>query len=137
MGTDSSALLDMQAYMPFHLSDEHSQATSHSEQSMSASAVRERADTRFDVVAGSFRFPCDWVDARVSVMVSHACQSGKLHTLSVWRDALREALEQAAREAAHASQDASCLALFWERVGEEYRVSVTLRTPHTLGGVRH
>jgi hypothetical protein len=104
---------------------------------MSASAVQDTSTTRYDVVAGSFRFPSDWVDARVSVMVSHACQSGKTHTLSVWRDALKAALEQASREAAHASEDSSCLALFWERVGDEYHVSVTLRTPHTLGGVRH
>lgn len=137
MGTDGNALLDMQAYMPFHLSDEHAQSMSRSEQGMSASALQNTSATRYDVVAGSFRFPCDWVDARVSMMVSRACQTGKLHTLSVWRDALKEALEQASREAAHASEDASCLALFWERVGDEYHVSVTLRTQHTLSGVRH
>lgn len=81
--------------------------------------------TRFDVITASFQFPCALVDARTQALVESVVRAGERHALSLWRSALREALEQVSRDAAHAPSFATCAALFWDRVGNEYRVAVT------------
>lgn len=98
-----------------------------------------RSNTRFDVITGSFQFPCALVDARAQALVEDARRDGERHSLSLWRSALHAALEQVSREAAHTPAGACCAALFWDRVGEEYRVAVTFElTAQPAGrGPRH
>ena len=88
--------------------------------------------TRFDVITASFEFPCALVDARMQALVEESVRAGERHALSLWRSSLRNTLERVSREAAHAPEAATCAALFWGRVGEEYRVAVTfeLRARH-------
>ncbi|HZC05940.1 MAG TPA: hypothetical protein VE338_09885 [Ktedonobacterales bacterium] len=87
--------------------------------------------TRFDVITASFQFPCALVDARAQGLVEGARRDGVRHSLSLWRAALRDALEMISREAAHTPREATCAALFWDRIGEEYRVAVTFESPRT------
>lgn len=95
--------------------------------------------TRFDVTTGSFVFPCALVDARAQAIVEAAVRGGERHSLAVWRSALRDALEQVSREAAHTPFGATCAALFWDRLGEEYHVAVTfeLRAHPNASRARH
>ncbi len=92
--------------------------------------------TRFDVISGSFQFPCALVDARAQALVEAAVRDGERHSLAVWRSALREALEQVSREAAHAPLVATCAALIWDRIGEEYQVAVMFEV-RALPTARH
>lgn len=98
-----------------------------------------RSTPRFDVITGSFQFPCAMVDARAQSLVEDARRDGERHSLSLWRSALHTALEQVCRAAAHAPSGATCAALFWDRVGEEYRVAVTfeLAAHPAARGSRH
>lgn len=80
---------------------------------------------RFDVITASFAFPCALIDARAQALVESARRDGERHNISLWRAALRAALEQLAREAAHTPSLATCAALFWDRVDDDYRVAVT------------
>ena len=98
-----------------------------------------RSKPRFDVITGSFQFPCALIDARAQALVEGARREGERHSLSLWRSALHEALEQIAREAAHTPSGATCAALFWDRVGDEYRVAATFElTAQPAGrGARH
>ena len=89
-----------------------------------ASAQRS-APARFDVITASFEFPCALIDARAQTLVESARRDGERHNISLWRAALRAALEQLSREAAHTPSLATCGALFWDRVGAVYRVAVT------------
>jgi hypothetical protein len=100
--------------------------------------VERYTPTRFDVITASFQFPCALVDARTQSLVEQARRSGERHALSLWQAALRSALEQISREAAHTPAGASCAALFWDRVGEEYRVAVTFEVaPRSAASARH
>jgi len=101
--------------------------------------TRAAAPTRFDVITASFQFPCALVDARTQALVEAQVREGERHALSLWRTALRDALEQVSRDAAHAPSIATCAALFWDRVGEEYHVAVTfeLREHPTARLARH
>lgn len=92
------------------------------------------APTRFDVITASFQFPCALVDARAQALVENARRDGERHSLSLWRTALRDALEQISREAAHTPAGATCAALFFDRVVEEYRVAVTFEAPQRVAG---
>jgi hypothetical protein len=87
--------------------------------------AQRAAPARFDVVTASFEFPCALIDARARMLVESARRDGERHNISLWRAALRAALEQLSREAAHTPGLATCGALFWDRVGEVYRVAVT------------
>lgn len=101
-------------------------------------AVERYAPMRFDVITASFQFPCALVDARAQSLVEQARRNGERHALSLWQAALRHALEQIAREAAHTPAGASCAALFWDRVNDEYRVAVTFEVaPRTAAPARH
>lgn len=94
--------------------------------------------TRFDVITASFQFPCALVDALARSLVEQARRSGERHTLSLWQAGLRSALERISREAAHAPAGASCAALFWDRIGEEYRVAATFEVaPRLAASTRH
>jgi hypothetical protein len=101
--------------------------------------VERFAPTRFDVITASFQFPCALVDARAQALVEGARRDGERHSLSLWRTGLRESLEHISREAAHTPTGAICAALFWDRVGDAYRVAVTFEAPqHTANGrMRH
>ena len=101
--------------------------------------VERVAPTRFDVITASFQFPCALVDARAQALVENARRDGERHSLSLWRTALRDALEQISREAAHTPAGATCAALFFDRVVEEYRVAVTFEAPQRTarGQARH
>lgn len=87
------------------------------------------APARFDVVTASFEFPCALIDARAQELVQVAVRQGQRHSLSLWRVALRDSLERTSRDAAHAPEHATCAALFWDRVGDGYRVAVTFELP--------
>jgi hypothetical protein len=91
--------------------------------------IEQAAPSRFDVLTGSLQVPVALVDERTQTLVEGARCLGKRHALSLWRSALREALERTAREAVNMADDATCVALFWDRVGEEYRISVTFEWP--------
>jgi hypothetical protein len=100
--------------------------------------VERYAPTRFDVITASFQFPCALVDALAQSLVEQARRKGERHTLSLWQAALRSALERISREAAHTPAGASCAALFWDRIGEEYRVAATFESaPRSAASVRH
>jgi hypothetical protein len=96
---------------------------------LAAAPARRVAPPRFDVTTASFEFPCALVDARAQTLVEGARRAGEPHNLSLWRGALRSALEQISRETAHTPPRAACAALFWDRVGEQYRVAVTFEVP--------
>lgn len=85
--------------------------------------------TRFDVITASFQFPCAMVDARAQALVEDARREGVRHSMSLWQTALQNALELVSRESAHTPREATCAALFWDRVDEEYRVAVTFEIP--------
>ncbi len=85
--------------------------------------------TRFDVITASFQFPCAMVDARAQTLVEGARREGVRHSMSLWQSALQHALELVCRETAHTPREATCAALFWDRVDDEYRVAVTFETP--------
>lgn len=96
---------------------------------LAAAPARRVAPPRFDVTTASFEFPSALVEARAQTLVEGARRDGEPHNLSLWRGALRSALEQISREAAHAPARATCAALFWDHVGEQYRVAVTFEIP--------
>lgn len=95
--------------------------------------------TRFDVVTASFQFPCSLIDARAQALVEHALREGERHSMSLWRAALRESIERTSRDTAHTPDNATCAALFWDRVGDDYRVAVTFELPMrpTARSARH
>lgn len=131
MALDRRDVAGAQAYQAaaFSADQEHGRWWTPEHIELAAAPARRVAPPRFDVTTASFEFPCALVDARAQTLVEGARREGEPHNLSLWRGALRAALEQISRETARTPTRATCAALFWDRVGEQYRVAVTFEIP--------
>lgn len=78
------------------------------------------------------RLPVELVRERADRYVRSARERGARHSLRVWRIAFEQALVALACEATRAPAGATREALFWQREGEEYHISITLGQPQQL-----
>ncbi len=71
----------------------------------------------------AYRFPRALVEAHAGLLVDEARQDGQRHRLSLWRRALRDALETLMRDRTGAGAGARCVSLGWDLANDEYVVT--------------
>jgi hypothetical protein len=76
--------------------------------------------------------PAARVQARAAALVDEARQTGRGHSLRLWRLALQTALQDMAREASGLPATATCRTFTWEARGEAYHVLATFAPRTTI-----
>lgn len=75
------------------------------------------------------RLPADLVRARATQYTAFARAQGAPHSMRLWRVGYQQAMQSLARESVGVTEDAPCLAFFWQQQGREYMVSATFGQP--------